>query len=60
MGHLIPAGSGFVAYNSVKLKPLVKPMKEVVVEEEEPEATRIAFRSSRKYLEHTKCSKKRL
>jgi len=38
MGHLIPAGSGFVAYNSVKLKPLVKPIEEeVVVEEEEPE-----------------------
>lgn len=38
MGHLIPAGSGFATYNSVKLKPLVKPVEEeVVVEEEEPE-----------------------
>lgn len=38
MGHLIPAGSGFATFNSVKLKPLVKPVEEeVVVEEEEPE-----------------------
>jgi len=34
MGHLIPAGTGFPTYRSIKLKPLVKPVEEPVPEKE--------------------------
>jgi DNA-directed RNA polymerase subunit beta' len=35
MGRLIPAGTGFAAYSTVKLNPLVQPIEEEVVPEEE-------------------------
>ena len=34
MGHLIPAGTGFPTYRSIKLRPLVKPVEEPAPEKE--------------------------